>query len=79
MDGHEEIMMENGHCNDKGKLDGSMKAHCCRLFICFDTVTHGKSETCFDIEQCKSFTCNNTNNECWFCEREITMACFLML
>ena len=52
MDGHEEIMKETGHCNNQDKLDGSMKAHCRRVFMKFDTVTHGKSKkNYFDIEQ----------------------------
>ena len=26
-DGHEEMLLDNGHCKDKVKIDGSMKAH----------------------------------------------------
>ena len=29
-----------------------------------------------DIEQHDTFPCNNANNECWLCEREIAMSCF---
>ena len=29
----DEIMMEKSHCNDDGKVDGSMKAHYCRFFM----------------------------------------------
>ena len=29
-----------------------------------------------DIEEHDAFPCNNANNECWLCEREIAMSCF---
>ena len=54
MEGYEEITTKRRHCNDKGKLDGSMKAHCRRVFIHFDTIMRGKYErNYFEIEQCK--------------------------
>ena len=71
-------MIEKAHYNDKGKLDGPMKAHFRRVFMFFDTAMNGKFEkNHFGTDQHKSFTHNNKNNECWFCDRDIAMACFL--
>ena len=52
MNRYEEITKEKGHCNDDGKLDGSMKAHYRRFLMCFDTTKHGKCiNNYFDKEQ----------------------------
>jgi len=76
LEGFEKIMDEKRFCND-GKLDGSMKAHYRRFFMYFDTVTHGETNRdFFNIEQYKLFIHNNTNNEYWFCNKDIIMAYF---
>ena len=76
LEGFEKIMNEKRLCND-GKLDGSMKAHYRHFFMCFDTVTHGETNRdFFNIEECNVLMHNNTNNEHWFCNRDITMAYF---
>lgn len=76
LEGFEKIMNEKRLCDD-GKLDGSMKAHYRRFFMCFDIVTHGATNcNFFNIEEHNALIHNNTNNEYWFCNRDIVMSCF---
>ena len=57
--------MEKGHCNDEGKLDGSMKAHYRSFFMCFDATKYGKCvNNYFYIEKCESFTLKSTYDDC---------------